>query len=294
MKQNHFEVANTSYLPLIFAQKNPEGKQQYETLIAAHPEMIVHDFFELQKKELIKTRYPGKQLQAPALDNLYAEWLSGKDAITEGCWVYYPWLNRLVHILDKGDFIELRTNRNHYKITPAEQHELFSKTIGIIGLSVGHAVALCMATERICGKLKLADFDTIELSNLNRIKTGLVNIGVIKCIATAREIAEIDPFIEIECYPEGINDDNLQDFLLQGGKLDILVDECDGLDIKIQCRQEAKKYKIPVVMETSDKGMLDVERYDLETDRPILHGLLNAIPIYKIKNLTNEQKIPLI
>jgi hypothetical protein len=27
-------------------------------------------------------------------------------------------------------------------------------------------------------------------------------------------------------------------------------------------------------METSDRGVLDVERFDLEPDRPIFHGLL--------------------
>ncbi|CAN5510319.1 Rv1355c family protein [soil metagenome] len=294
MKNIHPELADNIYLPKIFSLQAIEDKVAVAALKDAHPELKVRDFFMLQKKELLKSRNPGKPINAADLDLFYNESLSNRDADTEGCWVYYPWLNTLVHTLSKPEFIELRTNRNHYKITHAEQQSLSTKTIGIIGLSVGHAVAVCMATERICGKLKLADFDSIELSNLNRIKTGIINIGVNKSIATAREIFEIDPFIDIECYPEGINDDNIEAFLLDGGKIDILVDECDSLDVKIQCRQEAKKYKIPVVMETSDKGMLDVERYDLEEQRPILHGLLNGIPLDKLKNLSNEQKIPLI
>lgn len=294
MKKYHDRECDQIYLPQLIALGNKEGDVQYAALIAAHPEITIHDFFALQKKELFKIRNPAKQLNNSDLDNLYAEWVKDKVPAHEGIWVYYPWLNKLIHTLPKDEFIELRTNRNHYKISPEEQTYLLGKQIGIIGLSVGHAVALCMATERVCGKLKLADFDTIELSNLNRIKTSIFNIGINKCISTAREIAELDPFLEIECYINGINEDNLQAFLLEGGKLDILIDECDGLDIKIQCRQEAKKHKIPVVMETSDKGMLDVERYDLESDRPVLHGLLNGIALDKLKNLTNEEKIPLI
>src|SRR5438093_12811750 len=112
MKQNHFEMANSTYLPVIFSLQSSAGTDQYDTLISAHPEIIVHDLFELQKKELIKTRCPGRQLQAADLETLYKEWLAGKDAATEGCWVYYPWLNTLVHLLEKGEFIELRTNRN--------------------------------------------------------------------------------------------------------------------------------------------------------------------------------------
>lgn len=294
MKKNSGQEGADVYLPQFLTLGTAEGDSLYEALMAAHPEIKILDLYALQKKELFKIRNPGKPLASADLDRLYNDWSQDKIPVNEGVWVYYPWLNKLIHILSKDEFIELRTNRNHYKISPEEQQYLSKRSIGIIGLSVGHAVAVCMATERICGKLKLADFDEIELSNLNRIKTGLQNIGINKCISTAREIAELDPFLELECYTSGITEDNLEAFLLDGAKLDILVDECDGLDIKIQCRQAAKKHRIPVVMETSDKGMLDVERYDLEADRPILHGLLNGVPLENLRNLTNEQKIPLI
>lgn len=287
------ELSKT-YLPVLFELSQEADKEKFNEIISANTDKIVLDLFSSQKKELFKIRNPKQRLNPADTDALYTTWIEGKAADHEGVWVYYPWLNRLIHILDREEFIELRTSRNQFKITPAEQQNLFGKTIGIIGLSVGHAVALSVATERICSKLKLADFDTIELSNLNRIKTGIQNIGLNKCVVTAREIAEIDPFLEIECYQEGITDDNLEAFLLDGGKLDILVDECDGLEIKIACRQMAKQHRIPVVMETSDKGMLDVERFDLEANRPILHGFLNDIPAEKLKNISPEDRIPLV
>jgi molybdopterin/thiamine biosynthesis adenylyltransferase len=283
-----------TFLPIIL-KKDPSAKiQEYEIKKSGHPENLILDLFASQKKELFKIQNPGSRFSDEELSRLYQEWVSDKNPDEEGTWIFYPWSNRLLHILDKDEFITLRTSRNHHKITPGEQSELYLKRIGIIGLSVGHAVAVSIATERICGTLKLADFDTIELSNLNRLKTGLHNIGLNKCIVTAREIAEIDPFIEIECFTDGITEQNMHHFLTGGGKLDILIDECDDVEVKVACRNMARQNRIPVVMETSDRGMLDVERFDLEHNRPIFHGLLQGIPDEKLKNISPQDRVPLV
>src|SRR5690606_3514442 len=101
---------------------------------------------------------------------------------------------------------------NKFVITEAEQKTLQNKKIGIIGLSVGQSVALTLALERGCGELRLADFDTLELSNLDRIRTGVYNIGIKKSILVAREIAEIDPYLKVVLYNEGIHEDNIDEF----------------------------------------------------------------------------------
>lgn len=287
------ENLNNTFIPILIKKELNVKNQKFENIVENSPDAIILDLFSSQKKELFKIQNPRKKFSSEDLTALYDIWKVDKEIDTEGIWVYYPWSNRLIHILDKDEFIQLRTSRNQYKISPAEQLSLFDKKIGIIGLSVGHAVAISIATERICGKLKLADFDTIELSNLNRLKTGIHNIGLNKCIVTAREIAEIDPFLEIECFQEGITNGNMADFLMDGGKLDILIDECDDLEIKIFCREMAKEMEIPVVMETSDRGMLDVERFDLDNNRPILHGFLNGIPPEKFKNISSHDRLPL-
>ena len=58
---------------------------------------------------------------------------------------------------------------------------------------------------------------------------------------------------------------------------DLLIDESDSLDIKILVRERAKHFHVPVMMETSDRGMVDVERFDLEPERQILHGYLGGV-----------------
>ncbi|MGB1031398.1 MAG: ThiF family adenylyltransferase, partial [Flavobacteriales bacterium] len=120
--------------------------------------------------------------------------MKGVEPADYGVWVYYPWLRKLVHLLDEKEFVECRTNRNKYKITAEEQEVLSKKVVGVVGLSVGQSVSLTMAMERSFGELRIADFDDLELTNLNRIRTGVHNLGLPKTTIVAREIAEIDPF----------------------------------------------------------------------------------------------------
>jgi hypothetical protein len=245
-KMYHDTEINYIYKPVFISKERYADKEKFLSFIEDYRGKTILDLFASQKQELIRIRHPRKRLTAEETTRQYHEWAEGKDVDTEGVWVYYPWSGRLLHLVGEAEFVELRTSRNQYKITPGEQQYLSKRSIGIIGLSVGHSVALSIATERACGKLKLADFDTIELSNLNRIRTGLHNIGVNKCIVTAREIAEIDPFLNIECFPEGISKENLDGFLLDGGKLDILVDECDDIAFKISSLIRAPQINIPL------------------------------------------------
>lgn len=282
------------YKPDFFRLSNEVDKERFAGIITSS-EIILCDEIYGQLKELIKTRNPRINFRADEYPKLIDEHLNGCSPEDYGVWVYYPWGQRIVHILDEKEFVELRTSRNKYKITEAEQNILAQKRVGIIGLSVGQSVSLTMAMERTAGELRIADFDDLEITNLNRLRSGLHNMGLLKTVLVAREIAEIDPFLKVTCYHKGINDENMESFLLDNGKLDILIDECDGVDIKINCRVAAKKHHIPVVMEASDRGTIDIERFDLEPDRPILHGYVEHLDISKLKGLkTNEEKLPYI
>ncbi len=282
------------YVPLILRLSNPSDKKEFNTLINDGKVSFASDEIYSQLQELIKCHNPSTKINEDDYQLLIDKHLAGKDIDEYGVWVYYPWNKRLVHLLDKDEFVEVRTNRNQYKITKTEQQILSKKRIGIIGLSVGQSIALTLAMERGFGELRLADFDILELSNLNRIRTGLHNMGIPKVVIAAREIAEIDPFLKVSCFFEGLTASNMEAFFTGNGKLDLLVDECDGLDIKIISRYKARELNIPVIMDTSDRGMLDVERFDLEPQRPILHGAVENVNPQTIKELTNEEKIPII
>jgi hypothetical protein len=234
----------------------------------------VFDTIGLQLRELHKLRNPSSKFAEDELQQLVDEHLNGEPEEQYGIWAYYPWNGTLVHLLPEDEFTEVRTNRNRNKITAEEQAALSTRIIGVIGMSVGSSIAVTMAMERICGELRIADFDTLDLSNMNRIRTGVDCIGLPKVILVAREIAMLDPYLKVLPYPDGVTAANMEDFMVGAHKLDMLVDVCDDMVMKVLSRLNARRYGIPVVMETSDRGMLDIEQFQFDPERPLFHGML--------------------
>jgi hypothetical protein len=206
-------------------------------------------------------------------------------------WVYYPWRRAVVRLLGPRSFGTLRLDRNRNKLTRDEQARQRRLRIGVIGLSAGHTIAHVLAMEGLAGEIRVADFDTLELSNLNRIPGSVLDLGVNKAVVAARRIGEIDPYLRVLTIPEGITPQNLGSFL---DGLDLVIEECDSLDVKLLVREAARERRIPVLMETSDRGILDVERYDLEPNRPIFHGLLPGLHSSDLEGLTIQQKAPYV
>jgi molybdopterin/thiamine biosynthesis adenylyltransferase len=280
--------------PRIFRIDSKESKEEFNRFLEDHPETEILDTLYVQLADYIRSRHPSREL-APLELEIYMEEILGSRLLSEyGCWVYYPWSRRLVHLLDETEFASLRTDRNKNKITAAEQAILRTKKIGLIGLSVGHSVATTLALERGFGELRIADYDVLDLSNLNRIRSGVQNIGVSKTTIVSREISELDPYLNVRCYDEGITDDNLFDFLTADGGIDLLIDECDSIEVKLKCREMARELGIPVIMETSDRGMMDVERFDLDPNRPILHGRTKGVGSIQLKDMSQKEAFDLI
>ncbi len=239
------------------------------------PSLQFFDRFEEQRDELREIRPPLAQ-----------------SVLDEGQrWVYYPWRRAVVRLLAPRAFATLRLDRNRNKLTRAEQAAQRTLRIGVVGLSAGHVTAHVLAMEGLAGELRLADLDTIALSNLNRIPASVLELGVNKAVAAARRIGEIDPYLHVEVLPEGVQADNLDAFL-EG--LDLVIEECDSLDMKVLVREAARARRIPVLMETSDQGVLDVERYDQEPDRPIFHGLLAGLDSAALSGLSIDEKAPYV
>ncbi len=258
-----------------------------------NPQLLIIDYFERQLIDLYKCRYP-QDINLKNYKQFYKEYTLDKPFESLGSWVFYPWKNSLVHLLPELEFIEVRTNRNQLKLEPQEQALLATKTVGIIGLSIGQSIAVTLAMERIAGSLKLADFDSLDLSNLNRLRSSVFNLGENKAILAAREIAEIDPYIHVEVFDQGLTSDNMSSFFEGSKPLDILLEVCDGFEMKVQSRLQARNYNIPVIMETNDRCMLDIERFDLEPERPLFHGLINDDEINQMTEWTPQQKMEVL
>lgn len=205
-----------------------------------------------------------------------------------GRWVYYPWRRTVVAVLGPRGFRAVRLDRNRNHITAQEQDKLGALRIGVAGLSVGHLITHTLAAQGMCGRLRLADFDRLELSNLNRVPASVFDLGLNKAYVAARRVAELDPYLPVEVFDAGLTLDTVDEFVYG---LDILVEECDSLDIKAALRVAARARGIPVVMATSDRGLVDVERFDQEPQRPILHGLLGELDLGLLPGMSSREKV---
>lgn len=291
MNYPNYRAQSTSqqFQPQFFRIYNENEADQFN-LVVSNPDLLIHDTIQHQLAELIRMRNPSMPIGTEELNQLIQSHIGDLGLHEYGVWVLYPWSKQLVHILDEEEFIEVRTSRNQFKILPEEQRALRGCAVGIVGLSVGSAIAITMAMERSCGAIVLADFDHIDLSNLNRIRGRLSDLGVNKAVLMAREIAELDPFIKVNVFEEGITKTNILDFFEQFGGLNLIIDECDSLEMKIELRKAAKHSGKPMVMETSDRGMLDIERFDLEPDRAVFHGRLDGFSLEGLDLLGPAEK----
>ncbi|MCX8560893.1 Rv1355c family protein [Mycolicibacterium mucogenicum] len=204
-------------------------------------------------------------------------------------WVYYPWRAAVLKLLGPRSYRRLRLDRNRHLATSGEQDRLGRLRIGIVGLSSGHLIAHSLAVAGFCGELRLTDFDALGVSNLNRIPATVFDIGLNKATAAMRRIAELDPYLAVRYSTAGLSAESLAPFL---DGLDVLVEQCDSLEMKLHLRHGARARGIPVLMATSDRGLIDVERFDIDPSRPVFHGLLGDIDPETMAGLPIAEKLP--
>ncbi|WP_344880027.1 ThiF family adenylyltransferase [Allokutzneria multivorans] len=266
-------------------------RSAFAALLSSGRVREVHDTIDAQLDELIRSREPSISFGDEEIAARKVEQLAGVPLQAYGTWAWYPWSGRLVHVLPREEFRLVRTDRNRGKVERPAQRSLLERRVGIVGLSVGNASAVTFALEGIGGAFKLADFDSFGLSNLNRLRAGVHHLGVNKAVITARQLFEIDPHLDVEIFTEGLTEATIGEFF---AGLDLVVEECDTPYAKIAVRERARALGIPVVMDCNDRGMLDVERFDLEPDRPLLHGLIGDVTAESVKSLTQQEKVDLI
>ena len=231
------------------------------------------DTIDRQLMDLATVRLPSPS-SSEARRQFVADALSASPGpATVGNWVYLPWLAKMVHLLEQDDYFEVITNRNLDKITRDEQRLLRTKRIGVIGLSVGGEAAVSLAQEHLCGEIVLADFDRLDLSNLNRLHAGCDELGHEKAKIVARRIARIDPYLPVIIFEDGVTATNVGAFL-EG--LDLLIEECDDLQIKHDVRLLAKARGVNVAYAADERGFLSVEPYARQPDLRPFHGRISG------------------
>ncbi|MCB1667836.1 MAG: ThiF family adenylyltransferase [Porticoccaceae bacterium] len=116
-------------------------------------------------------------------------------------------------------------SRNLGWVTEAEQALLSQKCVAIAGMGgVGGGHLLTLARLGV-GRFRISDFDQFELANFNRQAGASVShLNRDKVDVLAEMVLDINPSLDLEKYPEGVNESNLDRFL-EG--VDLYVDSLD-------------------------------------------------------------------
>jgi hypothetical protein len=291
----NLEVNQEQYRPQLFRLTNADEEAAVESLIEKGAIVETVDAMPEAVEDLFKITHPYIAPNSPEFKKSYQRYLERYcDGLTledTGVWVYYPWRASLVHLPEADDYQKLRTARNKFLITPEEQELFYGATIGIGGLSVGSSVLNSIVLSGGGSQLRLADLDTLAITNLNRLLGSVTDLTRKKAINAARRAYEIDPFLDITLFTEGLTAENMDDFFRkQGKKLDLFIEEMDDIKLKIDSRFKARELQIPVIMATDngDNALLDIERFDLEPDRPLFHGKIDESILRNIPANPNQ------
>ncbi len=287
-----FETADT---PILVLMNEQGAEEKLKNLVKKYDVAEVLDnydeqFAELQLSLNAQLYRANVEVQRSSIKDLLDEHYQGRPAWQLGTWVYYPWSRQLIHVLDDVLFNQLRTIRNRDLITKEEQAVLEKFNVACLGMSVGSASALALTISGISHNIKLADGAVISGSNLNRILTGVESVGLEKSLVIGRKLYEMNPYGTVHRHGK-LTAESVEALFDKPWPVEMVVDEIDDLESKIRIRLEARKRKIPVVMATelADSVMLDVERYDLDDQLPLFHGLVPGIDTILERDLNHRE-----
>ncbi len=282
--------------PILIDMDTTNGYSDLEKLIKTKPIHEIIDNYSEQYAELLLSKHAhlyraNYDIQKASIKEMLQTHYGDRKAWQLGVWVYYPWSYKLVHVLHQKDFEVLRTIRNRDLITQNEQDKLFECNVVSFGMSVGSAGAQVISMSGMSRRIKLVDGAVISGSNLNRILTGVESIGLSKALVIGRQIYEMNPFSSISYFDKATTE-NISEILDEPWKVEVAIDEIDDIEMKVRIRYEARKRQIPVIMATElgDTVMLDVERFDIEPNRALFHGMIPDVEDLITKTLENYRE----
>ena len=125
------------------------------------------------------------------------------------------------------------------------QQKIMDSTVLIIGMvDLDSPTALYLAAAGV-GHIIIADFDQVELSNLQRqIIHQTKDIGDDKVNSAKNKLTELNPNIKVTIANELIHTDNLPE-LIKG--VDIVLDGTDNFDSRFEINQICVQHKKPLV-----------------------------------------------
>lgn len=159
--------------------------------------------------------------------------------------------------------------------------EIERKKILLIGVGGVGSYALEALIRNGFHDITIVDFDTIDLSNLNRqLITDSTNIGKYKVDEAKKRALLINPNINIQVINEKLNKENLRNLLNQN--FDYIIDACDTLDVKFALMENSLHYSYKLISsmgtaKKTDPTKLEITTLDKTNNDPIARLLRNKV-----------------
>ena len=174
-----------------------------------------------------------------------------------------------------GGLVRLYGKDGAQKVTAAH--------VAVVGVGgVGSWVVEALARSGIQA-LTLIDLDNVAESNINRqIQALSTTIGQPKVEALRDRIALINPFCQVHCVEDFVDEENVQR-LLSAQPLSAVVDACDQVRAKAAIAGFCKKAKLPVITVGAAGGKQLAECLEVQDLAQVTHDPLLAQLRYQLR-----------
>ena len=151
------------------------------------------------------------------------------------------------------------------------QETLKSSKMLIVGLGgLGCAAAQYLAVAGV-GHLTLLDFDTVDLSNLQRqVLHDDSRLGMPKVESAKLSLQRLNPHIEVNAIHQLLDEQQLHDLV---GKFDVVLDCTDNVTTRNQLDTACAAHKIPLVSGAAIRMEGQVSVFTYEDNTPTYHTL---------------------
>lgn len=150
---------------------------------------------------------------------------------------------------------------------------LTNKTVMVIGLGGVGGTALEALIRTGIKRVIAIDYDTVNISNLNRqILFNYSDVDKLKTECAKKHLLSIDPNLDITVINQKIDCMSVQ--TLAKYQIDFIVDAIDDVNAKVEISKFALTNNIPIIISLGmanrlDPSMVEIVRLDKTTDDPL-------------------------
>jgi hypothetical protein len=193
----------------------------------------------------------------------------------------------------KEEFYKMLWFRSSMVFTDKEKELIQNARVAIVGVGGTGGIASEQLVRGGVGNITLVDPDIFELTNINRQHFCTIStIGMKKVEAGKKRLLDVNPFVNIELFKEGINKDNAREIV---SGVDIIIDASDNKSAHYPLHRLAKELKVPVISRShtipeftfgAKANLWDYREDGVQTREEDENSPTASIPL---EDITNEQ-----